>query len=374
MLTVETQAVPFIDLAPQDKQIGSEIRKAVLEVLDSHQFILKTNVEALEKESADYLNAPHSIGLASGSDALYLALAAAGIGPGDEVITTAFTFFATAGSIVRVGAKPVFVDIQKDTFNLNADLVEAKITKKTKAIMPVHLYGLACDMDKIMTIAKKHSLIVIEDAAQAFDADYKGKKVGTIGDFGCYSFFPTKNLGGAGDGGLITTTNAKFAERLRLLRVHGSKEKYIHEEVGINSRLDEIQAAVVRVKLRHIHEWNEKRRKIAAFYTEALKDLSLVTPVESKGCRHIYHLYSILADRRDALAQFLSQKNIGSGIYYPLPMHLQPCFKNLGGKKGDLPVTEEICSKVLSLPMYPELGMASLNRIIDAIKNFLMRS
>ena len=368
MLTVIK--VPFIDFKVQYSRISGPIQKAVKRVFESQQFILKTEVPALEKKIARKLGVKHAIGVASGSDALYLALLAMGIGPGDEVITTPFTFFATAGAIVRTGAKPIFVDIRPDTFNLDAALIEQKISPRTMAIMPVHLFGLSCDMNAITKIAKKHSLKVVEDAAQSFGAVYGNRQTGSFGDAGCLSFFPTKNLGGAGDGGMVVTSSEALADKIRVLRIHGSKQKYFHEVVGINSRLDEIQAAVVGVKLKYLDRWNAMRRAHAAFYGNALRDLPLKLPVVPADSRHTFHLYSVRAPRRDALVRFLRSRGIGCGVYYPLPLHLQPCYRDLGYKRGDLPESERASKEVLSLPMYAELSKSALERVVRIVREF----
>lgn len=362
--------VPFIDFKVQHSRIRGPLQKAVKKVFETQQFILKSEVSALEKKIAKKIGVKHAIGVASGSDALYLALLALGVGHGDEVITTPFTFFATAGSIVRTGAKPVFVDIHPESFNLDAALIERKISSRTKAIMPVHLFGLSCDMDAIMKIAKKHPLKVVEDAAQSFGATYGNCQTGSFGDAGCLSFFPTKNLGGAGDGGMVVTSSAALAERIKILRVHGSKQKYFHEVAGVNSRLDEIQAAVVGVKLKYLDRWNARRRAHAEYYTKAFQGLPIRTPVIPKGSTPIFHLYCILTKKRGALSAFLEKKGIGSGIYYPLPLHLQLCFKELGYKKGDFPESERVSREILSLPMYPELSKAALKRVALSVTEF----
>ena len=359
--------VPFIDLKPQYKPLRKRTLKAVSRVFDSQQFILGKEGRLFEEEAAHYLGVSHAIGVASGTDALVLALRALGIGEGDEVITTAFSFFATASSIVRVGAKPVFVDIDEETFNIDPEKVRAKIGRRTKAILPVHLFGRACRMDEILKIAKGRGLFVIEDAAQSFGASFKGKKTGAIGTIGCFSFYPTKNLGGAGDGGMVATHSDKLAEKIRLLRDHGSRKKYHHEIIGTNSRLDELQAAVLRIKLKRIDGWNAARRRHAAFYEKAFKGLPLQTP-QTAGS--IHHLYTVRAKHRDALAGHLKRAQIGCGVNYPLPLHRQPCFRNLGVSRADLPVTEKACREVLSLPMFAEISNAQLRAVANAIRKF----
>lgn len=363
--------VPFIDFKDQYASIQAPVLKAVRRVFDSQQFILKDEGAALEKEIARKAGSKHAIGVASGSDALYLALAAMGIGPGDEVITVPFTFFATAGAIHRTGAKIVFVDIDPKTLNMDPALLEEKITPRTKAVIPVHLFGLPCDMDAIQSVAKKHGLRVIEDAAQSFGALYKGKQTGSLSDAGCLSFFPTKNLGGAGDGGAVLTSSDELAEKIRVLRVHGSRERYFHDVVGVNSRLDEIQAAVVRVKLKYLDRWNASRRRLAAAYDRAFNDLPIQTPFVPKNAQSIYHLYTIRTFQRDALAAFLEKRGIGTGIYYPLPLHLQRCFKELGHSRGDFPQSEKAADQALSLPMYPELSKVQLDFVTRSVREFL---
>lgn len=362
--------VPFIDLKAQDPKIFQEVKSAVNRVLDSQQFILKESVEALEAQIAKKIGAQYGIGVASGSDALYLALWALGVGSGDEVITTPFTFFATAGAISRTGAKPVFVDIDPATFNINPGLIETKINKKTKAIIPVHLSGLCADMKAVMAIAKKHRLFVVEDAAQALGATIGSQQAGSWGDAGCLSFFPTKNLGGAGDGGMVVTSSEALAEKIRVLRVHGSKQKYLHEFIGINSRLDELQAAVVLTKLRHLDDWNSKRLEAAKIYSKNLAGLPVDLPVIPAGYGHIFHLYSILTDKRDALQEALEKNGIGTGVYYPLPLHLQPCYKDLGYQKGDFPASEHAAERILSLPLYPEISKEALAFVVSKIRSF----
>ena len=362
--------VPFIDLSSQQKSVQGEIDRSLRRIFSNQRFILGEYGSLLEQKVAQKIKARHAIGVANGSDALYLALLALGVGNGDEVITTPFTFFATAGAISRTGAVPVFVDIDPATFNLDPALIAARISKKTKAILPVHLFGLPCDMEGILKIAKQFSLPVVEDAAQSFGATFRGSQTGSIGDIGCFSFYPTKNLGGAGDGGIMTTSSPELAEKLKLLRNHGSRVKYKHEIVGINSRLDEIQAVVILAKLKRIDRWNSARCKHAKYYEKALGDLPLQLPANAPGLKSTYHLYSILSDRRDQLQQHLEVRGIGCGVYYPLPLHLQPCYQWLGYRRGDLPVSESTAEKIISLPMYAEMTTRHLNTVVNAVRDF----
>ncbi|WP_373995963.1 DegT/DnrJ/EryC1/StrS family aminotransferase [Moorella sp. E308F] len=342
---------------------------AIQGVLKSGQFIMGPNVKAFEQEAAAYLGVKHAVGVNSGTDALVIALRAAGIGPGAEVITTPFTFFATAEAISQVGATPVFVDIDPKTFNINPDLIEPAITSRTRAILPVHLYGQAADMDPIMELAKKYNLKVIEDTAQAFGGEYKGRKLGTIGDAGCFSFFPSKTLGAFGDGGLIATNDDEIAEKARMLRVHGAKKKYYNEVIGYNSRLDEIQAAILRVKLPHIDEWNEARRQAAKRYNELLKDVpGIVTPYEAPYARHVYHQYTIRVPdgMRDKMKQFLADQAIGTMVYYPVPVHKLPVY---AGSNYRLPESEKAAGEVLSLPIWPKIldeTQARVAKVLEA--------
>lgn len=360
--------VPFLDLKKQYASIKSEIDAAVMGVLAECNFIMGPNVAAFEKELAAYLGASHAISCASGSDALLLALMAAGVKPGDEVVTTPFTFFATAGAVARLGAVPVFADIDPRTFNLDAGNAVAKMTPKTKAVIAVHLYGQAAEMGRLLSAACEKGVTVIEDCAQAIGALYEGKPVATIGDIGCLSFFPTKNLGCCGDGGAIITSNADLAEKVKILRVHGAKPKYFHKFIGINSRLDEIQAAVLRVKLKYVDGWNSRRVEIAAEYDRLLAGAAGVTvPYRAPYARHIFHQYAILVNRRDAALKRLNEAGIGAGVYYPEAMHLQECFKYLGYAKGDLPASEEACSRILSLPIYPEMSEADIKEVAGAV-------
>jgi dTDP-4-amino-4,6-dideoxygalactose transaminase len=368
----------FLDLRAQFASIRDEVMAAVTGVMESQYFILGPEVDRLEQEIAAKLGATYAVGCASGTDALILALLAAGIGPGHEVITTAFSFVATAGSIAWVGAKPVFVDIDPLTFNIDPHKIATLITPQTRAIMPVHLFGLPADMDAILELAKARKLLVIEDAAQAVGSRYGDRFVGALGDFGCFSFFPSKNLGGAGDGGIITTNNPDFAERLRMLRVHGSKTKYFHEILGTNSRLAALQAAVLRVKLRHLDRWEAGRQNRAARYRRLFEEKKLtnsvaVPPVPPPGYHHVYNQFTIRAARRDELKESLRLAGIPSEIYYPLCLHMQPAFRYLGYGPGQLPIAERASQEVLSLPVYPELSDAQQDQVVEAVAAFYPR-
>lgn len=369
--------VPLLDLKAQFSTIKEEIIQATLEVYEEQRFILGPKVEALEAAIASYCRSQWAVGVSSGTDALLIALMAAGIGPGDEVVTTPYTFFATVGSIVRLGAVPVFSDIDPHTYTLTPDALEDRLTSKTKAIVPVHLYGQCCDMGPILELAEARGLTVIEDAAQAIGAEYEGRRAGSMGDFGCFSFFPSKNLGGFGDGGVVTTNQEAFNEQLRILRVHGSHPKYYHKVVGGNFRLDALQAAVVLVKLRYLEGWTQARRANANTYRSLFKaaglDGMIAMPLETHG-RHVYNQFVIkVPDRRDALREYLQQQGIGTEIYYPVPMHLQPCFKDLGGRKGDFPEAEDAASRTLALPVYPELAEEQQVYVVEQIKTFYAR-
>lgn len=365
--------IPILDLKEQYQSLKPQMDKAVLDVLESGGYILGKNVKAFEQEMADYVGTSRAVALANGTDALQLALRSLDIGPGDEVITVAFTFVATTEMIALVGATPVFVEVNPDTFNLDINDLEKKITPKTKAIVPVHLYGQPADMDSILEVAKKHNLFVIEDCAQAIGSTYKGKKVGSLGDVGCFSFFPSKNLGCYGDGGMITTNLNTIADRILALRNHGGKIRYYHEEIGLNSRLDEIQAAILRVKLPHIDTWNDRRREIAHRYNELLKDVEEVkTPVELEGTKCVYHQYTIQVPMRDQLHEALKERDVMAMIYYPIPLHLQQLHSNLGYKEGDLPVTENLAKHVMSLPIFPELKPEQQDKVVEAIKSSIV--
>lgn len=361
--------IPMVDLKRQYQAIKSEIDAAVGEVLEQAQFILGPNVGKLEEEVAAYHGLPYAVGVANGTDALLLALRACGIKAGDEVITTPFTFIATAEVIALLNASPVFVDICSDTFNLDYTQIAAKITSKTKAIVPVHLFGHPADMAPIMEIAEKHNLKVIEDCAQAFGAKYHGQKVGTMGDVGCFSFFPSKNLAGYGDGGMVITKSEEIARRIKILRNHGSSVRYYHQEIGYNSRLDEIQAAIIRVKLKQIDKFNAARRQNAAAYRAAINNKEIILPSVAPDCEHVYHQFTIRTKNRDVLAAALQEKDIASAVYYPVPLHRQEVFLNLYNFSVKLPLTETCAREVLSLPMFPELNQKEIKLITDVINN-----
>lgn len=360
-------SVPLLDLKAQYSSLRDELNEAMLRVAESQHFILGPEVEALEREVAAYSQCRHGIGVSSGTDALLIALMALDIGPGDEVITTPFTFFATAGCIARVGAKPVFVDIEADTYNLDPAQVEKAITPRTRAIMPVHLYGQMVDMDPLMAIANRHRLPVIEDAAQAIGAEYKGRRAGSVGAVGCFSFFPSKNLGGFGDGGMVVTNDDALAEKIRLLRNHGMQPKYYYKLIGGNFRLDALQAAVLRIKLKHLDAWSEGRQRNAAWYRAHLSAAPFGLPFEAPGRRHIYNQFMIRTSNRDQVIESLKRAGVGYEVYYPVPLHLQDCFAALGHKKGDFPVSEEAARTVLALPIYPELTESQLQEVTAAL-------
>jgi len=362
--------IPFLDLKAQYQTIRQQVLRSVEQVLESCEFILGPNVSAFEQEIAKYLGVKHAIGVGNGTDALVLILDALGIGPGDEVITTPYTFFATAECVSRLGAKPVFVDIDPITLAIDPEKLEQAISPRTKAIIPVHIFGRAADMSRIMDIASRHPLFVVEDACQSIGGQIQGKKLGTYGNAGAFSFFPTKNLGAYGDGGLVVTDDDELAERVRMLRGHGSKVKYHNELIGYNSRLDEMQAAVLRVKLRHLNEWNSKRRQIALEYNKLLKDLPLQVPYPCEKGEHVFHLYTILTDNREELRVYLKSRGVETGVYYPTPLHLQPAYADLGYRKGDFPVSESACERNLSLPMYPELTDEQIHYVAQAVRVF----
>jgi len=388
--------ISLIDLKRQYKTIKEESDKAVLEVLNNAQYIMGENVKSFEKEFSEFLGVKNSISVGNGTDALIIALRALGIGHGDEVITTSYTFFATAEAISYVGARPVFVDVDIDTYNIDTKLIEEKINSKTKAIIAVHIFGNPCNMDEINKIAKRHSLFVIEDAAQAVASEFKGKQIGSLSDLACFSFFPTKNLGCAGDGGMIVTNNEDLATICKALRAHGSGEngqkafnilndikeedgkdntvynplKYYNYLIGHNSRLDELQAAILRVKIKEIDKWNNARRENAKFYNKSLKETSLVTPFEDNDVKHVYHLYILQSEKREEIVSYLSEKGIATGVYYPVPLHLQKAYLDLGYKEGDMPNAEFLSHRTFAIPMFAELTDEEKEYIVNTIKEF----
>jgi dTDP-4-amino-4,6-dideoxygalactose transaminase len=360
-------SVPFVDLKAQYQSIRDEIDEAVARVISNTSFILGPEVEAFEQAFAEYTGARFCLGLNSGTAALHLALLAAGIGAGDEVIVPANSFFATAEAVSVTGATPVFIDADPASYTIDTNKIEQAITERTRAIIPVHLYGQSADLDPIFEIAKRRNLLVIEDAAQAHGAEYKGRRVGALGDIGCFSFYPGKNLGAYGEGGAVVTNDEQLARRVRLLRDHGSEKKYRHEIVGYNFRLEGIQGAVLNVKLRHLDRWNELRRRHAAQYTELLKETNLTLPVEMDYARHVYHVFVIQSETRDNLQRKLSDAGIQTGIHYPIPIHLQPAYASLGHQHGDFPESERQSERVLSLPMFAELTEDQVRTVAHAI-------
>ncbi|UCD16580.1 MAG: DegT/DnrJ/EryC1/StrS family aminotransferase [Candidatus Zixiibacteriota bacterium] len=362
-------AVPLLDLKRQYLPIKERLDAAVLKVFDHGRFILGPEVSELEAKVSALSGSRYAVGVASGTDALLLSLRAAGVGEGDEVIVPDYSFFASAGVISRLHATPIFVDIEEDTYNIDPSKIAAAITPKTRAIMPVHLFGQAADMDLITEIAGKHNLVVVEDAAQAIGAAYKGRKAGSMGDFGCFSFFPSKNLGCAGDGGMVVVNSEEYNERLRMLRVHGWKKKYYPEIVGYNSRLATVQAAVLNVKIDYLHDWTEGRRANAARYDEAFTGTEIKTPVVKDYVYHIYNQYTIAVRNRDELLTALKEKEIGHDVYYPIPFHLLPCYDDSGYAKGDFPVSEKAAASVVSIPIFPELTRQEQDEVIEVVKS-----
>jgi dTDP-4-amino-4,6-dideoxygalactose transaminase len=363
--------IPLLDLVAQYHTIKNDMDAAVLGVLESGKFILGPNVTALEKEIADYLGVKHAIGVASGTDALVIALRAVGINAGDEVIVPAYSFFATAGAVLTVSATPIFVDISPETYLIDIQKIEAAITPKTRAILPVHLYGQPADMDEIQALAQKYGLVVIEDNAQAFGAEYKGKKTGSMGTAGCLSFFPSKNLGGFGDGGMIVTNDDHVAEKSRMLRTHGWKKKYFPEFLGYNSRLDEMQAAILRVKLKHLTDWNTRRASIAQAYSTRLAELGLRPPVLVPDRTHVFHLFMVPFQQRERVQQALKEAGIASEVYYPQPLHLAAPCRALGAYEGQFPVSEQASRTLLALPLYPELTQEQILTVIDRVEQIV---
>ena len=359
--------IPFVDLKAQYTGIKDEVNVAIQGVLETCQFTLGSEVVAFEEEFSSYCQTQYGIGVNTGTSALHLALLAAGVGKDDEVITVPFTFVATVAAIYYTGAKPVFVDIDSGTFTINVKAIESAITDKTKAIIPVHLYGQPADMDPILEIAKRHGLVVIEDAAQAHGAEYKGRRVGSIGDMGCFSFYPGKNLGAYGEGGMVVTNNAEYTRTIRMLRDWGAEQKYQHVLKGYNYRLEGIQGAVLRVKLRHLEAWTEARRAVAQYYNELLADSDVQIPKEMSYARHVYHIYAIRTQYRSEWQQALQTKGIQTGIHYPIPVHLLPAYSDLGYTKGDFPHSEQAADEVLSLPMFPELSRLMCEEVVKAV-------
>jgi dTDP-4-amino-4,6-dideoxygalactose transaminase len=375
LAATEQRTVPLLDLKAQHSTIRTEILSAVTRVIDSQRFVLGEDVSALERQIADYCRVKHAIGCASGSDAILLALMALGIGPGDHVLTTPYTFFATVGAICRTGATPVFADVEPDTFNLDPVKVAEVLRQNAnvRAIMPVHLFGACADMDPLSSLAAERGIPVIEDAAQSIGSEYKGRRACSMAELGCLSFFPSKNLGAFGDAGMLTTNDDALADKLKILRVHGARNKYHHDWIGLNSRIDAIQAAVLRVKLQHLDGWTEGRRRNAELYREMIRrlDVPVQAPVEKTyQNRHIYNQFVILAPRRNALQLFLKEQGIGTEVYYPVPMHMQQCFSYLGHKVGDFPVAERLANESLALPIYAELAPEDIEYVCRALKAF----
>jgi dTDP-4-amino-4,6-dideoxygalactose transaminase len=369
-----SQLIPFLNLKAQHASIEQELVAAFKDTLASTQFVLGKEVAAFEEEFAAYCGGRFGIGVNSGTSALHLALLAAGVGPGDEVITVSCTFVATVAAIDYIGACPVFVDVDPDTLNMDVTQIEAAITVRTKAILPVHLHGQPADLDPILAIARRHNLVVIEDAAQAHGAEYKGRRVGSIGDMGCFSFYPGKNLGACGEGGMVVTNNEDYAQRIRMLRDWGQERKYHHALKGYNYRLEGIQGAILRVKLRHLDAWTEGRRRNANHYNELLAGSGITTPVEAPDARHVYHVYGVRIPNRDAVQEALQAREIQTGIHYPIPVHMQKAYREFGFGEGDLPVTEKAARELLSLPMFPELQRSQVEEVCEALRQEVARA
>ncbi|MDZ7262332.1 MAG: DegT/DnrJ/EryC1/StrS family aminotransferase [candidate division KSB1 bacterium] len=364
------QKVPFVDLKAQYTAIASEIDEAINRVLNSSSFILGKEVEQFESDFARYCGVNYGVAVNSGTSALHLALLACGIGPGDEVITVPNTFVATVEAILYTGAKPVFVDIDPLSYNIDVNKIEEVITKKTRALIPVHLYGQPADMEPIKELASEHKLKIIEDACQAHGAEYKGQKVGSLADVGCFSFYPGKNLGAYGEGGMVVTNDREYYEKMKRLRDHGQSQKYFHSEVGFNYRMEGMQGAILRTKLKYLDQWTEARRKNAQLYNKLLKSSKVVVPQELRFVKHVYHLYVIRTEHRDELQQYLWNKGIATGLHYPVPIHLQKGYTFLGYKTGSFPVTEKYAQTILSLPMYPELTKGQIEYVVEGIESF----
>jgi dTDP-4-amino-4,6-dideoxygalactose transaminase len=366
--------IPLVNLRRQYHSIKDEIDKKIMEVLESGKFILGENVEAFEEEFARYCGAKYGVGVASGTDALIMALKAVGVGKGDEVITVPNTFIATVDAISHNGATPTFIDIEPETYTMKASDIRQKITKRTKVILPVHLYGHPVDMDPLLEAAEENDLYVVEDACQAHGAEYKGRKVGSLGNIACFSFYPSKNLGAYGDGGIIVTNNEEVAERARMLRDYGQKEKYKHVVIGYNSRLDEMQAAILRVKLRYLDRWIDERRRNAKKYSEELSEIpDVIPPIEKSYAKHVYHLYVIRTKHRNEMQRWLSSRSISTGIHYPIPIHLQEAYMHLNLREGSFPETEMCSKEILSLPMFPELTEDEISYVCQCIREFVKR-
>ena len=368
-----TAKIPYLDLPAQIRSVRTEIDAALKQSLDNCSFILGPDVARFEQEFAQFCGAQHALGFNSGTSALHVAMLLCGVGPGDEVITTPYTFIATSWAISYCGAKPVYVDIEDATFNLNPKLIERAITPRTKAILPVHLYGHPFEMDAILEISRQHKLPLVEDAAQAVGAKYKGKTVGTLGDVSCFSFYPGKNLGACGEGGALVTNNPAFAARAKSLREHGSTQRYHHDEVGYNYRMEGFQGAVLGVKLKHLANWNAGRRRVAQRYTELLAGTPLQLPIEADYAESAWHLYTVRHSRRDELKKYLDDHGVGNAVHYPIPLHLQKCYASLGHRAGDFPVAEKASREVLSLPIFPELTEAQILRVVEVIKDFFKK-
>jgi dTDP-4-amino-4,6-dideoxygalactose transaminase len=366
--------IPYLDLPAQIRSVRKELDAAIARALDNCSFCLGPDVAQFEKDFAQFCGAQHALGFNSGTSALHVAMRLLDVGPGDEVITTPYTFIATSWAISYVGAKPVYVDIDDATFNLNPKLIERAITPRTKAIMPVHLYGHPFDVDAIQEICRKHKLPLVEDAAQAVGAKYQDKSVGTFGDISCFSFYPAKNLGACGEGGALVTNNAALAARAKSLREHGSTQRYHHDEVGYNYRMEGFQGAVLGVKLKHLAKWNSERRRVAQRYAELLADTPLQLPREADYAESAWHLYTVRHPRRDELKKYLDDNGVGNAVHYPIPLHLQKVYASLGHKPGDFPVAEKAAREVLSLPMFPELTDAQVQRVVEVIKEFFKRN
>jgi len=362
--------IPFIDLKAQYRTIKPEIDAAIARVLESSEFALGSEVAAFEEEFAGYCQARFAVAVNSGTSALHLALLAAGVGPGDEVITVPFTFVATVAAICYTGARPVLVDINPQSYTMDVTQIESAITKQTKVILPVHLYGQPADMDPIMDLARGYGLAVVEDAAQAHGAEYKGRRVGSIGDLGCFSFYPGKNLGGYGEGGMLVTNNPQYARVTRMLRDWGQESKYDHVLKGYNYRMDGLQGAILRVKLRHLETWTEARRANARLYNQLLSDNGVITPCEMPYARHVYHLYAVRAQRRNGLQERLLKDGIQTGVHYPISVHMQKAYADLGYRAGDFPCSEQVASEVLSLPMYAELSSTQRQAIVESVRRW----